>query len=75
MIYTGALSRRTGLRLYDFVCAGFNEHRRDDIDHYSYQGDQWLLSFREKRNKVWKIPVSHDLQRWIDEYRSIEKVS
>jgi len=41
---------------------------RLDVDHYSYQGDQWILSFREKRNKVRKIPVSHDLQGWIDEY-------
>lgn len=41
---------------------------RLDVDHYSYEGDQWILSFREKRNKVRKIPVSHDLQGWIDEY-------
>jgi len=26
MVYALALSRRTGLRLYDFVCAWFDEH-------------------------------------------------
>lgn len=26
MVYALALSRRTGLRLYDCVCAGLNEH-------------------------------------------------
>jgi integrase/recombinase XerD len=34
-------------------------------------GDQWILTFKEKRGKVRKIPVSHDLQGWIDEYFSV----
>ena len=41
---------------------------RLDVDDYANVGDQWILTFREKRSKVRKIPVSHDLQGWIDEY-------
>jgi site-specific recombinase XerD len=55
-----------GILLYTAARAG--AVGRLDVDHYSYQGDQWILSFREKRNKVRKIPVSHDLQGWIDDY-------
>jgi hypothetical protein len=31
MVYALALSRRTGLRLYDFVCAWFDEHHYFDF--------------------------------------------
>jgi hypothetical protein len=30
MVYALALSRRTGLRLYNLVCAWFDEQRWDD---------------------------------------------
>ncbi|MDH3602707.1 MAG: tyrosine-type recombinase/integrase, partial [Candidatus Tectomicrobia bacterium] len=61
-----------GILLYTAARAG--AVGRLDVDHYSYVGNQWVLSFREKRNKIRTIPVSHDLQGWIDEYITESRV-
>jgi ATP-dependent exoDNAse (exonuclease V) beta subunit len=45
MVYALALSRRTGLRLYDFVCAGFDEH------HYFQFYPLHVVHKRRKRAK------------------------
>lgn len=39
--------------------------RRRDLTH---EGDQWVLSFRDKGGKQRKVPVRHDLQRLIFRY-------
>jgi site-specific recombinase XerD len=61
-----------GILLYTAARAG--AVGRLDVDDYAFVGDQWILSFREKRNKIRKIPVSHDVQGWIDEYMAVSNV-
>jgi integrase/recombinase XerD len=61
-----------GILLYTAARAG--AVGRLDVDDYAYVGDQWILTFREKRNKIRKIPVSHDLQGWIEEYMAVSNV-
>jgi site-specific recombinase XerD len=61
-----------GVLLYTAARAG--AVGRLDVDDYYHAGDQWMLVFREKRNKMRRIPVSHDLQAWIDDYIAVAGV-
>lgn len=61
-----------GILLYTAARAG--AVGRLDVGDYTYTGDQWMLSFREKRNKIRKIPVSHDLQVWIEDYMAVSNI-
>ena len=61
-----------GILLYTAARAG--AVGRLDVDDYMHVGDQWILSFKEKRGKIRKIPVSHDLQGWIEEYMVVANI-
>jgi site-specific recombinase XerD len=38
------------------------------VKHFAPEGAQWVLRFHEKRGKLRKIPVRHDLQGYLDAY-------
>ncbi len=46
--------------------------RRQDLEH---EGDQWVLSFREKGGKHRKVPVRHDLQTILFDYLNASGLS
>ncbi len=45
------------------------------VKHFTPEGSQWVLRFHEKRSKLRKIPVRHNLQSYLEDYLSAAGIS